>query len=257
MELDENNPMRQWYKGITLLDAVDAFKVPTRSYQKPMRAIITAVVKEAKNTCDVNVKVLQGRLSKGRSVGIGNYSSKKTQVYSEGHASGKGLPFVADVKKISIEDNANSILIAGQNGTVSLQDRGGLSGESMSLKEGMVLYKGPPVLKKCRKFRAKIQTMCNLAIPIITGSVFDLYLHGEEMQCFLKKIYSVTYKRELIYNPKCIPAGSSAVVKIKTDLDAFIEVFDDCNFLGRFALRTRGVTSAVGICVQRYFSERN
>lgn len=257
VELSANNPMRQWYQGDTLIDAIDAFKIPARCVNKSMRAIITAVVKESRSTCDINVKVLRGRLVSGRGVGIGNHSSRKFPLNTEGCVSERGLPFVVDVKKIFIEGNTTSTLFAGQNGTISLQDRGGLNGESMCLKEGMVLYKGPPVLRKCRKFRAKIQTMRNLAVPIISGSVFDLYLHGEEMQCFIKRIYAVTCKKELSNNTRCIPANSSAVVKIKTDVDAFLEVFNDFSTLGRFALRTRGVTSAVGICLQCCFSEEN
>ena len=254
VQLSIDNPMRRWYEGMTLLDTIDTFKNPTRPLNKPLRAIITAVLKESKSMCNVSVKVLQGQMTKERGVGIGSHSFGLVQEGNEGDPSDQGLPFVADVKRMFIDDGvATSILCAGQNGTISLQVRGGISGEKMYLKEGLVLYKGPPILRKCKKFRATIQTFSNLAIPIITGSIFDLYLHGEEIQCFIKKIYSVTLKKRKFDDPKCISASSFAMVKIKMERHAFVEVFDDCSSLGRFALRTRGVTSAVGICVRCYF----
>ena len=255
MELRTDNPMRQWYKGMTLFDALDALKVPFRSFEKPLRAIITAVVKESRNICDVNVKVLQGRVLKGRGIGVGNIFYSNVQKGKEDNPPEKGFSSVADVQEILIKDGVTPALHAGQNGTISLRDRGGLSGEDMSLAEGMVLYKGPPILRKCRKFRATIQTTSNMATPMIPGSLLDLYLYGEEIQCFIKKVYTVSHKMKSIDNPKSIPANSSAIVKIKTNGDTYIEAFDVCNSLGRFALRARGVTSAVGICMQCYYSK--
>merc|ERR1719240_2080124 len=112
--------MRQWYEGMTLLDALDAFKIPARSYEKPLRAMITSVVKESKSVCDINVKVLQGRMLKGRGIGIGNRFAKSIQNGTE-DSSMEGLSLIADVKKIVVDGNVTSTLYAGQNGTISLQ----------------------------------------------------------------------------------------------------------------------------------------
>lgn len=48
--------------------------------------------------------------------------------------------------------------------------------------------------------------------------------------------------------PKCVPGGRSASVKIEVSAPISIETFRDCRSLGRFALRSRGRTCAVGIC---------
>ena len=53
---------------------------------------------------------------------------------------------------------------------------------------------------------------------------------------------------EKILTPKCIPGGRCAKVKIVVNHSVCIEPFKICDALGRFALRSKGRTCAVGIC---------
>jgi translation elongation factor EF-1alpha len=55
-------------------------------------------------------------------------------------------------------------------------------------------------------------------------------------------------KFDRIENPKCIPGGRCAKVKIEMYESVCIEPFKICDSLGRFALRSKGKTCAVGIC---------
>ena len=257
----EDNPLKGWYDGPTLRDAIDNFREPSRPFEKSLRAIVTSVMKESK-TCEVCVKVLQGRITKGRGLGIGSSSSGLgfSVVESSEIPSGQESLFIADVKKIVVDGLSTNVLYAGQNGIITLSDRGGLNGEQMCLRDGVVLFKNSPdtpPLRRCKKFRATIQTLGSLVLPVIQGSVFDLYLHGEEIQCYVKKIYSVTTNRITTKNPKCVPVSSIAQVKIKMEREALVEVFEECNALGRFALRTRGVTSAVGKCTGVYTLDKD
>ena len=156
----------------------------------------------------------------------------------------------------------------------------------MSLRGGMVICKGPPLPFKSFKFKATLLTMATLQPPIIPGSTFELYLHGEVVQCIITKLYSlnlsgdtassgvkgkekssgsskklqknvrslgglagsVTGNKNRIENPKCIPGGRCAKVKIEVTESVCIEPFKICDALGRFALRSKGNTCAVGIC---------
>lgn len=52
----------------------------------------------------------------------------------------------------------------------------------MSLQPGYVIFKGLPLLRMCSKFRALIITVPDLRIPIIAGSLFECYLHGDEVR---------------------------------------------------------------------------
>jgi elongation factor 1 alpha-like protein len=260
MTLSEVNPVRRWYEGPTLFECIDSFRAPPRLVDKQFRAIVTAVSREYKQGCDVTVKILQGRVFKGRSIGIGTASSISTVAACGAATGGGGImsedssQFVAEIKKISIDGTSVDFLSAGQNGTLSLADRTGLSGDEMCLREGLVLFKGFPLLKPCRKFKAVISSTTMMPMPIIVGSTFDLYLHGEEIQCHIKKIYYVTQGRSgTIKRPKCIPNAATALVKIKLELrEAYIEPFKSCMALGRFVLRSKGLTAAVGVCKKVY-----
>ena len=48
--------------------------------------------------------------------------------------------------------------------------------------------------------------------------------------------------------PKCIPGGVQAVVSVTVDAPILLEPFKHCRALGRFALRSKGKTIAVGVC---------
>ena len=143
----------------------------------------------------------------------------------------------------------------------------------MCLREGMILSKGPPLPGKCLKFKATLLTMFGLQPPIIPGCTYELYLHGEVVQCCVTKLYSMNNqnstdskgtsrlkekddlktvgglnKKDRQENPKCIPGGRCAKVKIEVQQSICIEPFKISDALGRFALRTKGKTCAVGIC---------
>ena len=52
----------------------------------------------------------------------------------------------------------------------------------------------------------------------------------------------------IVKKPKCVPGDRTACVKIEVSTPISIETFNDCRALGRFALRSKGRTCAVGIC---------
>lgn len=68
--LDEDCALKSWYKGPTLLEAIDSFVVPVRAYQKSLRAVVHEVMSVDVNRgrCELEVSVLQGKLSSGRTV---------------------------------------------------------------------------------------------------------------------------------------------------------------------------------------------
>jgi elongation factor 1 alpha-like protein len=131
---------------------------------------------------------------------------------------------------------------------LSLAPRSNRSHEEIKLKEGMILFKGPQTPALSRIFKGTILTLSPLVPPIIPGSSFELYLHGEEVQCHIRKIYSVTSKAGTVRRPKCIPGNRSAVIRVEVDRLICLEEFSECRALGRFALRSKGKTYAVGVC---------
>lgn len=53
---------------------------------------------------------------------------------------------------------------------------------------------------------------------------------------------------EVVKKPKCIPGSAQAIVSLTLDQPILIESVKECRALGRFALRSRGKTVAVGVC---------
>lgn len=233
VSLSDACPLRAWYSGPTLLEAIHALKEPARQVSgMPFRAVIKSVGAENARGCEVRATVLQGRLARGRGVGLASASGAAT------------------VKSITTDDGtALPSLQAGETATLVLLDRSGRTGEEMDLCTGMVLCKGPPLAACCRRFKASILTLHGLATPIIPGFSFELYLHGEEVPCRVERIYSMSGPEGgKIKAPKCVPGDRQAYVLIVTARSVCIEPIDECRALGRFALRSKGCTAAVGEC---------
>jgi len=237
VSLSEGCALRRWYAGPTLLEAVQSFRQPRRRvHGAPFRAVVSSVQAESSRGCDVRVTVLQGRLLAGRGVGLASTAGAAT------------------VKKIVLEDGSPVDRVeAGVCAVLTLQDRSGRSGEEMALREGMVLCKGPPLARPTRLFKASIHTLPGLPVPIIPGSAFELYLHGQEALCRVERIYTMGTGGTKARHPKSVPGGRSAYVLVRLDevqspSGVCIEPHDECPALARFALRARGVTAAVGVC---------
>lgn len=65
------------------------------------------------------------------------------------------------------------------------------------------------------------------------------------MQCLVSQLESVAGSTK---KPKCIPSGKNGIIVISVDHSTVVEPFNICRALGRFALRFRGATVAVGSC---------
>lgn len=228
--------MKAWYSGPTLLDAINSFSEPIRENRRPLRAVVTAILSENPKGVDVSAKVLQGCVRIDRRVGIAPSSD------------------IATVKKIYTSDGTNlNIVHAGQQVNLKLVDSRGQSGAEMHINEGCILYKTPPAICSCNAFKAVIMTIPNLVPPIIPGSSIELFIHGDKVQGRITKFYYCTSAgqgNEYIRYPKVISGDRTASVRIETERNICISLFEDCRALGRFALRSKGQTIAIGICVQ-------
>ncbi|RYG63198.1 hypothetical protein EON64_16410 [archaeon] len=110
----------------------------------------------------------------------------------------------------------------------------------------MVLFKGPgPLPQVATKFSALLMTLLVAGqSPLICGHVLQLYVQGVEVQCRLSRIVSVAGSTSKA--PKSLPGGRSGVVHLEVQGSVLLEPFAACRALGRFALRSKGFTVAVG-----------
>ncbi len=75
--LDEDCPLKSWYYGPTLLQAIDSFVVPPRGVDRPLRAVVHEIVSADLNRgrYELEVSVLQGKLASDHTLGFYDLSS--------------------------------------------------------------------------------------------------------------------------------------------------------------------------------------
>ena len=75
--LDEDCPLKSWYAGPTLLQAIDSFVVPPRGVDRPLRAVVHEVVSADLNRgrYELEVSVLQGKLASDHTLGFYDLAS--------------------------------------------------------------------------------------------------------------------------------------------------------------------------------------
>lgn len=140
--------------------------------------------------------------------------------------------------------------------------------EELSNDMEMVLFRGPTLPCQTRSFLATVVLMPLLREAILPGTNCELYLQGVEMPCKIAALLSVTLKSTVIdtdgnekpavqLRPKILKEGGrTATVRIDVAStsggicgkhEIIVDRFSVCRALGRFALRAKGFTLAVGI----------
>jgi sulfate adenylyltransferase subunit 1 (EFTu-like GTPase family) len=264
---EQDAVLREWYKGPSLLEMINTFKEPPRILNLPLRASVIAINSESSkgfevppsSLCSLPHRLLRSepRYCKEDSEEGGVWGSpccKESSTFG-GLSKTMGPMLMRSLLESwppstwsigRVPPSFSPSLLASHSALSVL--RSNRSHEEIKLKEGMILFKGPQTPAISRIFKGTILTLSPLVPPIIPGSSFELYLHGEEVQCHIRKLYSVTSKAGTVKRPKCISENRSAVIRIEVDRLICIEEFSECRALGRFALRSKGKTYAVGVC---------
>lgn len=232
-ESDTNaSRLARWYKGKTLMEAIDNFQPAKRNIDKPFRFIISDIFQEGKGIV-AKGRVAQGLISVGDKVCI--------------------LP-LGDIATVNRLDHTNGDEMDHERMKVAL------AGESISLvligvdiariTVGNIIsdadYNLRPAIQK--NFLAKILVMDNINVPIIRGSQFLLHMHTLDVPATVSRIISKTNKDgSEISNPRVLVGGSNACVEIKLHENLCLETFTECKALGRIVLRRGGDTVGVGV----------
>jgi elongation factor 1-alpha len=215
-----------WYKGPTLLQALDEFTEPPKPIDKPLRLPIQDVYTiTGVGTVPVG-RVETGKIKVGQSVVI----------------MPEGLP--AEVKTIETHHVAMQEAMAGDNIGFNLRGvaktdfhRGSVLGEAAN----------PPTIAK--EFLAQIIVVFH-PTAIAAGYTPVLHAHTAQVAATITEIVAKIDPRTgqpTEEKPKTIKTGDSAIVKITPLRPVVLETFKEFPELGRFALRDMGSTVAAGI----------
>jgi elongation factor 1-alpha len=218
-----------WYKGPTLVEALNALKMPPKLTEKPLRIPIQ----------DVYTITGVGTVPVGR-VETGVLKPEMKIVFMPSNK-------VGEVK--SIEMHHESLPQATPGDNVGFNVRG-IS--KTDVKRGDVAgpVDNPPTVIK--SFKAQIVVLNHPSV-LTVGYTPVFHCHTAQVACMfealLKKVDPKT-GQTLEENPQFLKTGDIAFVKIVPTRPMVIETAKDFPQLGRFAIRDMGATVAAGTVIE-------
>jgi len=215
-----------WYKGQTLLQALDTLKEPSKPTEKPLRIPVQ----------DVYTITGVGTVPVGR-VETGVLKPDMKIIFMPANK-------VGEVKSIEMHHETLPQAVPGDN--VGFNVRGIAKTD---VKRGDVAgpVDNPPTVAKT--FTAQIMVLNHPSV-ITVGYTPVFHCHTAQVACtfteLLKKLdpRTGTVKEE---NPQFLKTGDAAIVKITPTKPLVIEKAKDFPQLGRFAIRDMGQTVAAGM----------
>ena len=215
-----------WYKGPTLMEALDSFSEPPKPIDKPLRVPVQDVY----------------TITGVGTVPVGRVETGKMKVGDTVMIMPEGLS--AEVKSIETHHTAMQEAMAGDN--IGFNLRGVAKSD---FRRGSVLGppSSPPTIAK--EFQAQIIVVFH-PTAIAPGYTPVLHAHTAQVAATIAEIVAKIDPRTgqpTEEKPKTIKTGDSAIVKIQPLRPIVLETFKDFPELGRFALRDMGSTVAAGI----------
>jgi len=235
----ERSANMKWYKGRTMLEALDNIKPPKRPSEKPLRLPLQDVYKIGGiGTVPVG-RVETGVLKPGMTVTFAP----------------SGLS--SEVKSIEMHHEALEEATPGDNVGFNVK---GLS--IKDIKRGMVagdVKNDPPM--KCAAFNAQVIVLDH-PNKIMAGYTPVVDCHTSHIACKFNKLLHTIDKRTgqaKEQDPKAIKTGDAAIVEMVPSKPMCVEAFSEYPPLGRFAVRDMRKTVAVGVIksVQRVDKDGN
>ncbi|MEW5761322.1 MAG: translation elongation factor EF-1 subunit alpha [Candidatus Thermoplasmatota archaeon] len=218
-----------WYKGMTILQALDTLTIPEKAIDKPLRLPVQDVY-VIKGIGTVPVGRVETGVLKPEDKIIFMPSDKK-----------------AEVKSIEMHHQALEKAVPGDN--VGFNVRGI---ERTEIKRGDVVghESNPPTVAK--SFIGRIMVLNHPSV-ITPGYTPVFHCHTAQVACTIEEIQKKLDPKTgavIEENPKFIKAGDAAIIKVRPTKPMVIELAKDLPQLGRFAIRDMGITVAAGMCTE-------
>lgn len=228
----KNTDNLSWWKGGSLLDAINDLKEPERPTNLPLRMPIQDVY----NITGIGV-VPVGKIE----TGVMKIGQKVMAVPGR---EGKGVP--GEIKSIEMHHSQMQTAEPGDNVGISVRGFG-----KKDIARGDVLGPADNVPTVASEFTAQIVVLNHPSV-ITVGYTPVFHIHTAQIACqivaIVKKLNPATGE-VLQENPDFIKNGDAAIVRIKPVQPLVIEKQGDIPQLSRFAIRDSGATVAAGMCI--------
>jgi elongation factor 1-alpha len=215
-----------WYKGPTLFDALDAFTLPSKPTQKPLRLPIQ----------DVYTITGVGTVPVGR-VETGVLKTNDAVIFMPSNVKGEVKSMETHHVEIPRAEPGDNIGFSVRGVNKNDVRRGDVCGHPDN----------PPTVVK--EFIGQI-IVIHHPTAIAVGYTPVLHAHTAQGACtfteLIKKIDART-GQTIEENPAYLKTGDSAVVRFEPLRPISVEVFTEFPELGRFAVRDMGTTIAAGV----------
>ena len=221
-----------WYKGPTLLEQFDLFKVPEKPVHLPLRLPIQDVY----NITGIGT-VPVGKVE----TGIMKVNDKVIIVPAR---EGKGV--VGEVKTIEMHHEQITQAEPGDNVGFSVR---GIGIKDIARGDVLGHVSSPPTVVE--EFTAQI-VILNHPTVLTVGYTPVFHIHTAQIACriteLVKKLNPATGET-LQDHPDMLKNGDAAIVKVKPAKPLVIERQKDIPHMARFAIRDAGSTVAAGFCI--------
>jgi len=218
-----------WYKGPTIVEALDMLTVPVQPVDKPLRLPVQ----------DVYTITGIGTVPVGR-VETGILKNGETVVFKPSGAKG-------EVKSIEMHHEQVNEARPGDN--VGFSVRGV---NKTDIKRGDVAgpVNNPPTVAK--EFTAQIIVLQHPNV-VTKGYTPVFHVHTSQVACKITEIVKQIDPKSgavIKENPDFIKAGDAAIIKCVPSKPLVVESSKNIPELSRFAIRDMGMTVAAGVCLE-------
>lgn len=227
--------LADWYKGPTVLEALETQKLPPRNYEAPFRLRVIDVDTVPHTT----QAIVSGR------VDYGTVQENQQLAIVPAPPSGK-IPYV---KTIYNYDRTRETLPWAKAGDYVEIVLGGVTTED--LHTGDFLCRADAPVGYTKKFTAKL-SIFETDKPILKGNTMVMHYAGSRAEVQITKLVALLDKTGAVVGkgaPRLLKGGQSGIVHI-TVLNGKaipLESYKENRDLGRIILRREGSTIAVGI----------
>jgi len=229
--LSEKSPNLSWYKGPTLLEQLDIFKLPEKPTSLPMRMPIQDVY-EIKGIGTVPVgKIETGVMKPGM------------KIIALPGRTGKGV--LGEIKTIEMHHEVLSSAEPGDNVGVNVRGLG-----KKDVARGDVICDAAKPMKIVEEFVAQVAVIAHPTV-IAKGYTPVFHIHTAQVPCqFIELIEKTAPDGTKVSNPDFLKNGEVAKVRLKPMGNLVLETQADNPHMSRFAIRDAGSTVAAGVCIE-------